>query len=375
MKILFCTAVFESSAVGPAKFTTYLQALNQSPLYEITLHTLTEDIATPTSTIKKITVKYPRFIHFLGLPLRSFTYYKKIIKLHQKHHYDFIVFNTMILSLFSVWKLGDRVKTIGFINDDNLLRQGLFDFKHYKKYFLNTIFKPFEYISTRLVGHVITNSDYMTNQIAQTYRIDKRKISRLYKGIDIDKIDFVSPRTIDLTLPIKILFVKNDWRRGGLIDLIQALNLLVDYIFELTIIGVDHRAKQQIANISTDEHVQIKNLGKKQPREVYAAMRFHDLLCVPSRQEALGVVNMEGLAHGIPVITTNVGGIREVTEAGKHVWAALPQSPDILAATIKKCLVSSKERTAKSESGRRYIESNFNQKKMLDEFVKIIESL
>jgi glycosyltransferase involved in cell wall biosynthesis len=61
----------------------------------------------------------------------------------------------------------------------------------------------------------------------------------------------------------------------------------------------------------------------------------NDLLCIPSRSEALGIAFMEALAAGLPAIGTNVGGIPEVLDDGRAGWLATPYDIDDIARQIR----------------------------------------
>ncbi len=60
------------------------------------------------------------------------------------------------------------------------------------------------------------------------------------------------------------------------------------------------------------------------------------LLVVPSRSEPQGVVVLEALASGTPVIGSNVGGIPDMIRDGENGWLVRPQSSDDLRRAILK---------------------------------------
>ena len=65
----------------------------------------------------------------------------------------------------------------------------------------------------------------------------------------------------------------------------------------------------------------------------YAAL---DLFIMPSRSEAWGLSALEAMAHAVPVIASNVGGLREIIQSGKCGWLVSPDDAPVLASAIQR---------------------------------------
>lgn len=78
----------------------------------------------------------------------------------------------------------------------------------------------------------------------------------------------------------------------------------------------------------------VRFLGQLPPDEVAARMRDADLLVVPSRWETQGVVVLEAMATGLPVVATRVGGLPELVDAQLGVTVE-PDDADALAQGIR----------------------------------------
>lgn len=73
-----------------------------------------------------------------------------------------------------------------------------------------------------------------------------------------------------------------------------------------------YRIEQLCRKLGTCKHTSI--LGKlKKPEEVLA---ISDLFLLPSESESFGLAALEAMASGVPVISTNTGGLPEVNTAG-----------------------------------------------------------
>ena len=59
---------------------------------------------------------------------------------------------------------------------------------------------------------------------------------------------------------------------------------------------------------------------------------------VPSRSESFGLVNVEALSLGTPVIASRVGGIPEIIRCGLDGYLAPPDDPAALGASLRELL-------------------------------------
>ncbi|WP_257307407.1 glycosyltransferase [Geothrix campi] len=70
-------------------------------------------------------------------------------------------------------------------------------------------------------------------------------------------------------------------------------------------------------------------LGKR--TDVARLLKAADAFVLSSAWEGLPNAVMEALASGLPVVATDVGGIRDLVEPGRSGWIVPPQNPDALA--------------------------------------------
>jgi glycosyltransferase involved in cell wall biosynthesis len=144
----------------------------------------------------------------------------------------------------------------------------------------------------------------------------------------------------------QILFVGVIRHAKGVDVLLRAMKILVERGEEATLvlIGEGHyeaHTRQQASlrelsgSLGLNGHVQF--VGRKPLRELVAAMQESALLVLPSRAESLGMVLVEALACGTPVVATRCGGPEDIVtdEVGELVP---PEDPEALADAISRVL-------------------------------------
>ena len=82
----------------------------------------------------------------------------------------------------------------------------------------------------------------------------------------------------------------------------------------------------------------VKFLGRLSPEEVAGCMAAADLFVLPSLSEPFGIVLLEAMSQGLPVIASRVDGIPEVVPEHGDVCLIEPGNTDVLAIQLQKCL-------------------------------------
>jgi L-malate glycosyltransferase len=72
------------------------------------------------------------------------------------------------------------------------------------------------------------------------------------------------------------------------------------------------RARQLVEQLGLSEHVRFVGIVE----EVASLLAEADVLLLPSETESFGLVALEAMASGVPVVASRVGGLPEVVEHG-----------------------------------------------------------
>lgn len=156
----------------------------------------------------------------------------------------------------------------------------------------------------------------------------------------------------------KILFVGRHIERKGICYLIEAAKYLPRESFEIRIVGVGdltEQLKEQAANViarnASDEAIQggsaalpaeIIFTGKLSPEALASEYKTANVFTLPAivdskgDTEGLGVVLIEAMELGLPIVASNVGGIPDVVIDGVSGILVPEKDPEALANAYKR---------------------------------------
>jgi glycosyltransferase involved in cell wall biosynthesis len=191
---------------------------------------------------------------------------------------------------------------------------------HWKRWLYYAFVHSCERIGLRRLGAIIANSDYTRDVIQQAYQLDRRRLFKCFKCIDLSLFDGSLRACCSEEL---ILFAGGNMQRKGLTVLIQAapsvLAMRPDVRF--CVVGQDDNLpKMQQLCRSVGVADQFEFMGWIPNSELRKLYRRASMFVMPSLMEAFGVAFLEAMASGTPVVGTRVGGIPELIQ---HGWNGL----------------------------------------------------
>lgn len=99
------------------------------------------------------------------------------------------------------------------------------------------------------------------------------------------------------------------------------------------------------------------------------------IYCLPSKHEGMPMSVIEAMAHGIPVISTNVGGVPQLIESGINGLLMDVDDEKTLSAFLVELAGSPSLRKTLGTAGRKTVERKFSVKMAVDSLVDIYSSL
>jgi phosphatidylinositol alpha-mannosyltransferase len=152
---------------------------------------------------------------------------------------------------------------------------------------------------------------------------------------------------------LRLLFVGRAEERKGLPVLLSAFQALVEHVpCRLTIVGAD---PEDVCRLVGDPDVlsQIDVLGKVSDSVLWRQFGDADLLCAPSLAgESFGMVLIEAMAAGTPVIASKIAGYSDVVTDGVDGVLVPPADPQALAEELQRLAHEPQRLRAMGEAGR-----------------------
>jgi glycosyltransferase involved in cell wall biosynthesis len=180
--------------------------------------------------------------------------------------------------------------------------------------------------------------------------------------------------------PPRILFVGRLVARKGVDRLLEALARIVDRAWRLEIVGfgperdpLEARARA----LGLSERVEF--LGRVSSDELVAAYRRAACFVLPATlderadTEGLGVVLLEAMSYGVPVVATRMGGIVDVVDAGR-TGVLVDDDPASLAAGIASILDDPARGRLLGVAGRARVRERFGWDSIVDRLDAVYRS-
>jgi len=95
---------------------------------------------------------------------------------------------------------------------------------------------------------------------------------------------------------------------------------------------------------------------------------------MPSRQEGFGIVFLEAMALGTPVIAGDYGGAPEIVQDGVTGFLVKPDDLEALTDRLIRLLQDEALRKRMGETARRQVEENFTFTRFQEKLTQILES-
>ena len=185
---------------------------------------------------------------------------------------------------------------------------------------------------TRKILHeasaVIVVGERLKRNVIEQFGVAEERVHTMSMGVDTAVFQPMQKEIVrqELNIPQKdklILFVGNMIEAKGVLDLVDAFKIVqesyADASLHLIGSGKDERFMQTFAARVQLDNVRISHHAPMPQREVAKWIAAADVFVLPSHHEGFGLVALEAMATGTPVVGSNVGGLSFLLNDGAGI--------------------------------------------------------
>ncbi|WP_456416354.1 glycosyltransferase family 4 protein [Methanocaldococcus sp.] len=206
-----------------------------------------------------------------------------------------------------------------------------------------------EYLSTYESCQVITVSYSLKEEVCNIFKTPEDKVKVIYNGIDPWEfdIDMSQDEILNFRRSIgvqddekMILFVGRLTYQKGVEYLIRAMPKILEKHNVKLVIAGSGDMRNYLEDLSYQLNIRHKVIflgfvSKEMLKKLY---KSSDIVVIPSLYEPFGIVALEAMASGTPVVVSSVGGLKEIIKHEYNgVWV-YPKNPDSIAWGVDRVL-------------------------------------
>ncbi|WP_347988048.1 glycosyltransferase family 4 protein [Methylomonas sp. AM2-LC] len=207
--------------------------------------------------------------------------------------------------------------------------------------------------------------------------IIKLEHTRLIRGAGVNMQQFVPTKKPD-GLPIVILASRMLWDKG-VGEFVEAAKIINKNTINARFVLVGAPDTQNPESIGENQLIAWQNAGCIEwwghQDDMPSVFSQAHIICLPSYAEGLPRVLIEAAASGLPIVTTNIPGCREIVHNAENGYLIPPKSIDSLVNTLNLLISNSGLRLEMGENGRNIAINGYSTEQVNRETLAIYEQL
>lgn len=237
----------------------------------------------------------------------------------------------------------------------------------------------------RVLGiQILAVSDHVKRTLVECYGMEPHRIRVILNGINVERF---KPADSALVVEVRdelgvprdtglVVCASNLRPEKGISDLLAAAEIVAaekpNILFVVIGEGPESsRLRQETAGRGIQQYVRFTGARS----DVHRFMAASDVVAVPSVwQEPAGLVAIEAMAVGRPVVATRVGGIPEYVQDGVTGILVEPCAPNQLAQGLLRLLRAPVEAAAMGRAGRARAEGRFSMERWIQDTVQVYQT-
>jgi len=247
------------------------------------------------------------------------------------------------------------------------------------------IFGPITYKTLTISNIIISPSYYFKDVLINKYKIEPKKIkifpsggidTNLFKPKKVNRKKILKNYTNQITLG----FVSRIYKGKGWEIFLKAIKKLEKELKQ-PILGIIIGDGEEVNSMKRlIKKLQLYNtiqyLGGKSHNNLATFYNCFDIFIFPTKKpESLGLVGLEAMACGIPIIGSDIGGLTTYIKNGINGYTFTPYSIENLCEKINTYLSISKKKKNKMKKAARKTALKYERSKVSLDLIKIFERL
>ncbi|SHK23689.1 hypothetical protein SAMN02745248_02123 [Hathewaya proteolytica DSM 3090] len=314
-------------------------------------------------------IEYPKGIAFASSGERIYNAIKKLVhNLHKTKKFDLIHCHVALPDGYAGMRLSKELQLPFMVTVHGQ------DFQYTIK--KSEILKKKVYEVLNKADKIIVVSSKLRNTISDEKFISKTHI--VFNGIDVNNEGEDVEKLKHIPRDVHILSASNLVETKGIkynIMAVKELKKTYDNI-KYYIIGSGNQGQQLEEMVKElDLYNNVIFLGRLSHEEVLRWMKKCSVFSLPSYQEGFGVVYIEAMLQGKPVIGIKGQGIQDAIIHGENGFLVKPKESQDLLETLQLLLSHEELRDTIGNNARKTVIEKFTWKKTAEELLRIYESL
>lgn len=239
-----------------------------------------------------------------------------------------------------------------------------------------------EYWLTYEAWRIIVASEFMRGEVHRIFDAPTDKIDVIYNGVNASKFDFQwtdeerAAYRKQFAEPDEkiILYVGRFVREKGIHLLLDSANIILaeDPKAKFIIVG-SGGAQDRFKRFSDWAGIKdrVTFTGFMSQRPLYQLYRCADMAVFPSLYEPFGIVALEGMAAGAPVVSSDAGGLREVVLHDKTGTTFFSGNAESLAWAILHVLKDPARAHQMAKKAKERLQTDFNWSNIADKTIEV----
>jgi len=266
-------------------------------------------------------------------------------------------------------------------------------FHSYFSSFKTFIFKTIERFLARRSDAIVVISELQRNELCNIFKIvPSKKAHVIPLGFDLSR--FFNINSDDRTRFRKLYNIQNEEilsvivgrmapvkNHGMVVHIVKTLrDKYQNDKIKIMIVG-DGETRTEIEQMFINEYFTISTPEKpdNNAQIIFTSWIFEiekvytgaDISFLTSLNEGTPVSLIESLASGVPIVSTNVGGIADFVSDGEHGFLVESNDHELFAERLNRLSIDHELRKNMSEKGRKQVEEKFSYTRLVDDVAKL----